>query len=136
MNNYTLTIPNDIYTRAQEIAEATAQSAEQVLMNYLRALSAPLPNLPADEEAELAALHQLSNDALWTIAREQMPANTKTRMQVLMDKNSAGTITSDEHQELTQLVERGQRLRLRKSEAAAILSQRGFHGLARGFGVG
>lgn len=126
MNNHTLTIPEDVYARAQKRAEETAQSVEQVLVNYLRAFSAPVPDLPEDEEAELAALHQLSPDTLWTIAREQLPNATKTQMQVLMDKNSDGTITPDEYEELSQLVERGQRLMLRKSEAAAILSQRGF----------
>jgi hypothetical protein len=96
------------------------------MIEYLRALSAPLPALPPDEEAELEALKNLSDDALWTIAREQMPDNLQTRMQDLMDKNTLGTITPDDYSELETLVERGQQLMVRKSEAAALLTQRGY----------
>jgi hypothetical protein len=82
--------------------------------------------LPPDEEAELAALKALSDDVLWTIAREQMASELQARMEVLMDKNSVGTISSDEYAELELLVERGQRLMVRKSEAGALLTGRGY----------
>lgn len=126
MSDYVLTIPEDIYARARQVAEETSQPVDQVMIDYLRTLSIPLPALPADEEAELEALRNLSDDALWTIAAEQMPNNLKARMEVLMDKNSLGNITPEEYRELEQHVERGQRLILRKSEAAALLTQRGY----------
>ena len=96
------------------------------MIEYLRTLSAPLPTLPPEEEAELDALKNLSEDALWTIAREQMPDELQGRMQDLMDKNSVGTITTEEYIELEGLVERGQRLMVRKSEEAALLTRRGY----------
>ena len=126
MSDYMLTVPEDIYARARRIAEETAQPVDQVMLEYLRTLSIPLPNLPPEEEAELEALNNLSDDALWTIAREQMADVLQARMQGLMDKNSAGTITPAEYAELEALVERGQRLMVRKSEAAALLTQRGY----------
>ena len=55
MNPYTLTVPEDVYQRARQIAEETAQPVEEVLIAYLRTLSSPLPMLAADEEAEKAA---------------------------------------------------------------------------------
>ncbi len=125
MSDYVLTVPEEVYTRARQIAEDTSQLVDEVMIEYLRTLSAPLPALPA-AAAELGALKNLSNDALWTIAREQMPDDLQIRMQDLMDKNSVGTITSKEYIELEGLVERGQRLMVRKSEAAAILTQRGY----------
>ena len=45
---------------------------------------------------------------------------------MLMDKNSFGTISNDEYQELSALVESGQRLMLRKSEAMKLLLDRGY----------
>ncbi len=126
MSDYVLTIPAEVYARARQIAEETSQSVDQMMIEYLRTLSAPLPTLPPEEEAELDALKNLSEDALWTIAREQMPDDLQGRMQDLMDKNSAGTITTEEYIELEGLVERGQRLMVRKSEAAALLTQRGY----------
>jgi hypothetical protein len=129
--NYTLDIPDALYQRARQIAEETAQSIDLVLLERLQTLflteadTEPVPSLPPDEEAELAALRSLSDDALWTIARERLPEDVSARMETLMDKNSAGTISSSEHHELEMLVERGQRLMVRKSEAAALLKARG-----------
>ena len=121
-----LRVPEDISTRARQIAQTTAQPVEQILLDHLKTLSVPLPVLPPDTQAELAALHYLSDDALWTIAREQMPQDIQTRAHALMDKNSCGVITDEEHAELETLVERGDRLMLRKAEAAALLKERGY----------
>ena len=119
----TLTVPQHIYERAQRLAASQAQSLEAVILRELEA--AFLPPLPSDEEAELNALAHLSDDALWTIAREQMPSSSQTHMQILMDGNSKGTLTPEDRSELEQLVEQSQRLMLRKGKAAALLTERG-----------
>jgi len=116
-----LTVPENIAERAREIASSMAQCAEQVLINYLNTFL-----LPSDVQGELDALHYLLDDALWTITREQMPADIQARAQVLMSKNSHGSINDEEHHELEALVERGDRLMLRKAEAGSVLRQRGF----------
>lgn len=90
----------------------------------MQTLSPPLPALPPDEQAELDALKHLSDDTLWTIAREQMPDNVQARAHELMDKNSHGEISSEEYTELEKLVERSDRLMVRKAEAAALLRER------------
>jgi hypothetical protein len=120
-----LEVPEDISVRARQIAAAVAQPVEQLLLDHLKTLAAPLPSLPPDTQAELDALQHLSDDALWTIARELMPEDVQARAHVLMDKNSRSVMTDEEHKELEQLVERGDRLMLRKAEAAALLRRRG-----------
>ena len=128
MSDYpiTLTIPSHIYDRARQAAEATDQPIERVLLQQLEdALSPPLPELAPDEQAELDALVHLSDDALWTIAREQMPEDRQIRLQSLMDRNSIGALTESEQEELNQLVEQSQRLMVRKAGAAALLTRRG-----------
>lgn len=120
-----LKVPEDISARARQIAETTAQPVEQVLLDYLKTLSTPLPTLLPDEQAELDALKQLSDDALWTIAREQMPDDAQIRAHDLMTRNTQGTITNAEVEELQKLVERGDRLMLRKAEASSLLRERG-----------
>ena len=67
----------------------------------------------------------LSDDALWTIAREQLPEDVQARAHTLMDKNSRGVMTDEEHGELEKQVARGDRLMLWKAEAAAMLRKRG-----------
>lgn len=125
MSSYMLSVPEEIYNRACRIAAETAQPVEQVLLAHLKNLHDPWPSLPPDEQEELEALHHLSDDALWTIAREQMPNNLQERLQLLMDKNSLGTIRGEEYQELAEYVARGNRLMVRKAEAAGILVERG-----------
>ena len=127
MSDYpiTLTVPDHIYERARRIAEATSQPIEHILLEQLEyAFAPPLPQLPPDEQAEFDALTQLSDEALWTIAQEQMPAPKQTRMQKLMAANTQGIITPDEHAELSKLVDQGQRLMLRKAQAAVLLTER------------
>src|SRR5471030_3123709 len=121
-----LTLPYDISARAKRIAETTSQPVEQVLLDHLRTLSSPLPTLLPDEQAELDALHYLSDDALWTIAREQMSDDAQIRAHELMDRNSRDFISEGEAAELEKLVVRADRLMLRKAEAASLLRERSY----------
>lgn len=119
-------IPEDLYQRLQTIAIATNRPFDEILVSRLKStLSEPLPALPSDEQAELDALRFLSDDALWTIAAEQMPESAQARLHALMDRNSQGTITDTEYAELEALVERGNRLMVRKAEASVILMEHG-----------
>jgi hypothetical protein len=122
----TLRVPDHIYEEARQVAQATAQSIEQVLTRRLEDAYTTLSKLLPDEQAELAALHYLSNDTLRSITREQMPHSTQDRIQGLGDRNSRGIITTDEFEEYTTLVEQGERLMLRKAWAAGVLMERGF----------
>ena len=127
MSDYLISIPDALYEKARRVAEQTAQQVDDVIRERLAdALDEPLAALAADEVAELRALAYLSDDTLWTIAREQMPTTKQEQMSMLMDKNSFGTIADDEYQELAALVEGGQRLMLRKSEAMKLLLDRGY----------
>jgi hypothetical protein len=121
-----LVLPDEIAARARQIAESNAISVEQVLIDYLKTLPFPLPQLAADEQAELDALHHLSDDALWTIAREQMPRTQQERFSLLLALNKRSALTQTETAELDDLLERSDRLTLRKAEAAALLTTRGY----------
>ncbi len=121
-----LTLPEELSARVKRIAESTSTPVEDVLLQHLRTLSTPVPQLPPDEQAELQALHHLSDDALWTIAREQMPGEAEKRAHELMDKNERGLLDAVEQRELENLVERADRLMLRKAQAAYLLKNRGY----------
>lgn len=124
-DSITLSLPEDVSIRARSIAKETNQTVEQVLLDYLMNLSEPLPTLPPDIQEELDALRRLSDDTLWTIARDQLAENVQKRAHDLMQKNNQGSLTQQEQDELDQLVEKADRLMLRKAEAASILRQRG-----------
>jgi hypothetical protein len=127
MSEYTISIPSSLYEKAQRLAKQTSQSVDEIIYTRLEgALDQPLLDLPSDERAELQAMSYLSTDALWTIAREQMQPDLQHAMSQLMEKNSKGTITDEEFRDLSALVERGQRLTLRKSQAMKLLLDRGY----------
>ena len=119
----TLTVSDEVYEYARQLAEISQQPIEEVLQ---RRLTDMLPTLPADEEAELAALRLLSDDALWTIAAEQMPYQQQERRSELLKLNGHGAITESEQAELDSVLDRGDRLMVRKAEAAGLLTARGY----------
>lgn len=126
-----INLPNELTDQLQQLAGARQQPIEQLVMERLRQLlDEPLSQVPSSEQAELAALPYLSDDALWAIATGQMAPALQARMAILMTANSKGEITVDEMQELEQLVERGDQLMLRKAEAILLLQQRG-HDITR-----
>lgn len=122
-----VSIPDDIYNKFRVVANWADRPVETVIVERLRAsLDNPFTQLPNSEQIELAALRHLSNDTLQTIAREQTTIAQQKQLDQLMQRNSLGTILPDELIELEGLVERGDRLMLRKSEALILLQQRGF----------
>jgi hypothetical protein len=124
-------IPENLSTRLRQLAAHRRQPVEEILTDRLfTALDDELDSLPSAEEAELRALHHLSDDALRAIAAEQMSAENQALMAQLMAGNSKGTLSPEQQKTLEALVKRGDQLMLRKAEAAAILAHRGVTGTA------
>lgn len=126
MVEHLISIPDDLYQRARQVAEQTSRPVEEVIRARLQvAFEESAAELPAGEREELKALAHLFDDTLWTIAREQLQPALQDRLSALLARNSQGTITPDERDELAELVDRGDRLTLRKSQALRYLSERG-----------
>ena len=127
MSDYTVSIPDSLYQKAQQVAQQKSLSVDDVIRTRLEgAFDQPLFDLPDDEKEELKAMAYLSDDTLWTIAREQMQPGLEKRISALLTRNQRGTITTAEYQELEDLVERGDKLTLRKSQAMKYLTERGY----------
>src|SRR5258707_1194353 len=105
----TITLSKETYDYVRRLAEASAQSIEKLIQQRLMHMQ-PLPVLPDNEEAELAALHLLSDDALWTIAAEQMPRSQQARRSNLLELTKSGAISEREQAELDALLKRGDQL--------------------------
>lgn len=121
MFTLTLKVPDEVYARAQAIAQETAQPIERVLEDYLKTLPASV-GLSVEVQAELDALPHLSDDALWVIAKSQVSTEVKTRFEHLLGLVERST---EDEEELTDLLERADRLTLRKAEAVLLLKKRG-----------
>lgn len=122
-----ITISEKLSTRLRQLAARRRQPVESIVSDRLfTALDEELDNLSSDEQAELRALHHLSDDALRAIAAEQMTSANQKLMGQLMRRHNKGELSQEEQQTLAALVERGDQLMLRKAEAAAILVHRGY----------
>lgn len=117
-----ITLPDDIYARARHLAIVTGHPVEKVLLDHLRTL--PSPAVPPDMQTELDALPSLTDDALLTLAGDILSDEIKTRVHVLTGKNGYGELTAEEAEELERLIQRADRLMLRKAAAHAILQMR------------
>ncbi len=122
----TLTLNESVYTQLQRMASQAAQPIEKVLESHLMGEFSSPSTLPEAIQTELAAFRQISDEALWTIAREQTPSDQRERANLLLALNKRLALTPDEESELDQLLEASDRVMLRKAEAAALLTQRGY----------
>ena len=124
----TITLSETTYQRIRDVARVTAQPLEQVAALRVEQsfLDPELDYLPGDEQVELSAFRLLSNDTLRGIVSEQLPNTVQERMIILGQGHSLGTNSADEYSEYAALVERGERLMLRKAWAAGVLMDRGF----------
>lgn len=123
----TLDLPQDIYQRLQRMAEATHQPVEEVMFQTIRGNLPPsVDDLPSELRDKLASLHNLSDKALWAIAKESLPPDQWRRHEHLLRKNQAGTLTNAEREELARLRAATDRFVFRRSYALALLKWRGY----------
>lgn len=121
-----LNVPENLYLRLQQAAQATQQPLEKILLRAMQLGSPPgWESVPAEFQADLAALDRLDDDSLWEIARLQRGEAEMVRYQILLDKNANTSLTPAEKIELDELSTTFDRAMLCKAQAAALLKWRG-----------
>ena len=122
----TMELPESLYVRLQQTAQATRQSLDAVLLRALQVGSPPTwETAPAEFQADLSALDRLDDATLWRIARTRATPAQMDRYQALLDKNANQTLSDSERDELTRLRTNLDRDMLRKAHAASLLQWRG-----------
>jgi hypothetical protein len=126
LREITLPLPESLYIRLKQIADATEQSLIDIALRAVQIGSPPgWEDAPAEFQTELAALDRLDDTSLWHVARAHQSEADATRYQALLDNNAAGSLAVSERDELNQLRQAADRLMLRKAHAAALLRWRG-----------
>src|SRR5687768_8259338 len=100
LQTVTLRLPNNIYQRVKQRAQAMHRSVEDEL---LAAVAASLPDEEELSDQLAAELNQLSlfTDAeLWQAARAIVPANRRERLAALLLRAKEQDLTKDEQQEI------------------------------------
>ena len=71
-------------------------------------------------------LQYLSDETLWTIARDGLPTAAEAWMQILLERRTIGSLSEEEYHTLVALLEHDRRLMRHKAEAAMVLIERGY----------
>jgi hypothetical protein len=122
----TLQLPDRLYQRLIHTAQATQRPLEEVILRALTTGSPPdWEDVPAEFQADIAALDRLNDEALWSIARSHKTAAELERYDELLERNREKTILPDECLELATLRQEADRFMIRKAQASALLRWRG-----------
>ena len=122
----TLQLPERLYLRLANTANATQRSLEEVILHALRVGSPPAwEDAPSEFQADLAAMDRLDDEALWQIARSRRTTADMKRYDFLLERNQSGGLTEAERLELMSLRAEADRFVLRKAHAAVLLRWRG-----------
>ena len=122
----TLQIPERLYQRLVNTAQATQRPLEEIIIHALEVGSPPdWDDVPEEFQTDLAVLDRLDDAALWTIARSHHPAPEMARYDELLELNQAGRLSESEKLELIQLRQAADAFMLRKAHAAVLLRWRG-----------
>lgn len=111
----TLELPDEIYQRAQRVAQATQRPLEEVVSEWIR----------PPVQVQLPELERLSDDELLQAAREALPPEHTHRLQELLAVQRQRSLSEDEQREAVALVEQEDFVTLRKARALFLLKQRG-----------
>ena len=122
----TLQLPDETLHRYRQGATAARKLLEEFLVERLMDAVPPLADdLPSPLHEELKVLENLDDEALWQVARNQLPPARQRRYSRLLAKNSQGTITAREKEVLHTLGEQARLLTLKTAHAYMLLKWRG-----------
>ena len=111
----TLELPDEVYQRAQRVAQATRRPLEEVVIEWIR----------PPVQVKLPELEHLPNEELLRAAQVTLPPDHTQRLQELLAAQQQRSLSEDEQREAVELVEQEDFVTLRKARALFLLKQRG-----------
>ncbi len=126
MNSVTLQLPEASYKRAQRAATLLNRSLEDFLASMLNSALPALEDTSSKLATEMAQLPTLSDAELWRVARSQMRAEEEALLHELLDLKAEQKLSIEQAQQLKTLHHEAGRLMVLKSQAYALLHQRGY----------
>jgi len=130
MTLYTVNVPENLYRRLQQQASVERRSVDELVRQSLsRQLPPAVPvedDLPTALREELLAMAQLSDAALWVLARSTLPPEQVAEMDALREMAAERPLTPDEQARQQDLLRAYDEAILRRAHAAMLLSSRGY----------
>jgi hypothetical protein len=127
LQTVTLTMPESIYRRVKRSAEALRRPPEEIIVETLNVALPRTDDVPLEMAEELATMRALSDEKLWEMARNVMPAKQQTRLRALSAAQRERALKPAELQKLDDSLHAYGRITLRKAQAYALLHERGLY---------
>jgi hypothetical protein len=122
----TISIPENVYKRFQQVAKTVQQPLEEVVVQSIQGNLPPsVEDIPAEWQSEFSKLPKESTEHLWQIAREELSPTHWKRHKTLLKKNQTDELNPREQKELQTLREQADWFMFRRSFALALLKWRG-----------
>jgi hypothetical protein len=94
-------------------------------VNIVRGATPSLDQVPRQYRAELEAMEDFGDEALWKITKSRLAPAKQRRLENLLNKNQRSELTDRERQALICLGAEADRLMLQRSYAYLLLKYRG-----------
>jgi hypothetical protein len=121
----TLSMPEAIYQRAKHAADLLQKPMEEVIVDTLASTLPLLDDVPAEMASEVAAMAQLSDEALQGLANGTMLVERQALLHQLLEQQGQGALAEPAQRELASLMAEYGRSMLRRAKAVALLLARG-----------
>jgi predicted DNA-binding protein len=117
----TLTLPDEVYRRAERLAQLSSREVADVLADTIELSLSPV-GLKSEAVEPVSGL---SDEEVMALAELQLASDQDQRLSSLLDKQQAGTLIEAERSELLALMQVYQESLLRKAQALREAVQRG-----------
>jgi hypothetical protein len=115
-----LQLPDYLYEHANQVADASNRSIEEVLIESIALTFNKRDELPSDEE-----LSQYGDDELWAVVHHRIAWLEQARARDLIALSKAQKLSPEEDEELHHLIDVLDDYMLVRSKALAMLHERG-----------
>ncbi len=121
----TIDLPEALIERLESAAQSQRRSVADVVREFVIDNWKLRPRLPDDVEAELAALPSLSDETLWLLACNTLTTEEQQHLSYLNREAKERALTEEENKQLDALLDKYDRMMVRRAQAALILKNRG-----------
>lgn len=125
-HSVTLNLPENVYERARRTASILNRSVEELLESTLDTALPAFDDAPTHLETDMARLPSLNDTELWQVARSKMDKKREKTLHKLLDAQAERRLNEKETRQLESLHHESGKLTLLKSQAYALLHQRGY----------
>ncbi len=117
----TVTLPDEVYQRAERLAQLTSRDIADVLADTIVLSLTPL----TPQTKMFEPVTELSDEEILALTELQMTPDQDKRLSLLLDRQQAGELSGDERVELLALIQLYQEGLLRKAQALHEAVKRG-----------